>query len=136
MWHIQFRLPLMLSFTTSPGHSLGLLSSAEMAFGRRSFGSLVPQSSYDDLPEPPPFSERPLRTPTDVPVPEPFDVPVHSPQDVPVREPHDVPPPPEEPPFPRGPQPASPPERKPQARLAAWLRKLSGLPDTGRREAL
>ncbi|HEY4235247.1 MAG TPA: hypothetical protein VGM76_17585 [Lacipirellulaceae bacterium] len=115
----------MLGFTTTRGHSLGMLTDGSgLLWGRRAMNSLVPAGSYDDdLPEPPLPSEKPLRAPTDVPVPDPFDVPVHSPSDVPVREPHDVPPPPAEPPFPRQPQPPTPPERAPQARLKKWRKR-------------
>ena len=117
-----FFLRLMLPFTASPGHSLGMLSDGGSLFGRRAIHSLVPAGSYDDdLPEPPLPSEAPLRRPIDVPVPEPFDVPAPSPHDVPIRAPHDVPPPPDEPPFPRAPQPTTPPERKPEAWLDEWL---------------
>jgi hypothetical protein len=119
-----FCVQLMLPFTASPGHSLGMLSDGGALFGRRAMHSLVPAGSYDDdLPEPPLPSEKPLRRPMDVPVSEPFDVPVPTPHDVPVREPHDVPPPPEEPPFPRAPQPTTPPERKPEAWLDEWLKE-------------
>ena len=105
-----------------------MLSDGGAGWSRRNVSSvvsaLVPAGSYDDdLPEPLLPSERPLRAPIDVPVPEPIDVPVRSPHDIPVRDPHDVPPPPAEPPFPRAPQPAVPPERKPEADVWEWLNR-------------
>jgi hypothetical protein len=122
MYARLFPIRWMLTFTVSPGHSLGLLSEGNLFRGRRAVNSLVPAGSYDDdLPQPSSPLEKPSKPPIDVPVPEPFDVPVRSPGDVPVRDPRDVPFPPAEPPFPRAPQPATPPERKPEAWLDAWL---------------
>ena len=135
---------LMLTFTASRGHSLGMLSDGGSIWGRRVLNHLVPASSYDDeLPEPPLPSEKPVRNPVDVPVRDPFDVPVRSPADVPVSEPHDVPPPASEPPFPIPPQPASPPERSPEAWLDQWLdeqrrkqaSRRSGSTNHGRRKS-
>ncbi len=118
----------VLSFTASRGHSLALLTDGGRDWGRRAMNSkvnaLVPLGSYDDdPPELPLSSERPLRTPIDVPVPKPIDVPVRGPHDIPIRDPHDVPHPPAEPPFPRAPQPVVPPERKPEADVWEWLNR-------------